>query len=350
MPWNVGAREARDAQAALDYLRTALPAPGGNTYNDYLAVVSACKQLGLTEAETAAWAEGTARRRVEYTWSGLGQGSREPVGVLVGIAKRYGYERPVAARLGSQLCGGGCGRRVLDKYLVGGRCDRCRAPRVVMKHCRVCGYEVAADDLAGQEAHRATHVKPEVDYAVPAAEAGEKEFAIGPETDGGVGGCDAGAQGVNAQDRARQDVGAQVPDAVAEPEAVPDYGLAACEVCGKIFKVGPVTLAILTGDDPDAEVMCRACTQAFAEIDLYLPKLLGGNPLPEFVREVEPEPVPTVPCATFGCRRRVSVAWTRTEGPRCNDCEPRNWLKGGRGKSLKSAPGAVDSRMPAMIL
>ena len=73
----------------LAYIQQSLPAAGQNTYPDFLAVCGALKELGRTESEVAAWAEGTARGRAEYTWASLPAASGEAAGIIQRIARKW---------------------------------------------------------------------------------------------------------------------------------------------------------------------------------------------------------------------------------------------------------------------
>ena len=73
----------------LAYIQQALPAAGQNTYPDFLAVCGALKEFGWTESEVAAWAEGTARGRAEYTWESLPAASGEAGSIIRRIAGKW---------------------------------------------------------------------------------------------------------------------------------------------------------------------------------------------------------------------------------------------------------------------
>ena len=73
----------------LAYIQQSLPAAGQNTYPDFLAVCGALKELGRTESEVAAWAEGTARGLAEYTWESLPAASGEAGSIIRRIAGKW---------------------------------------------------------------------------------------------------------------------------------------------------------------------------------------------------------------------------------------------------------------------
>ena len=75
----------------LAYIQQALPPPGANTYPDFLAVCAALKELGWTESAVAAWAEGTARGRAEYTWTELPAESGEAGDIIRRVAWKLGW-------------------------------------------------------------------------------------------------------------------------------------------------------------------------------------------------------------------------------------------------------------------
>ena len=77
----------------LDYIQQALPPAGQNTYPDFLAVCGALKELGWTELAVAAWAEGTARGRAEYTWASLPAAAGDAGDIIGRVAWKWGWRK-----------------------------------------------------------------------------------------------------------------------------------------------------------------------------------------------------------------------------------------------------------------
>ena len=121
---------------AMTYLAGALPSPNNGTYRDFLGAVTAAKQHGWSESQTATWAESTARGKAEYTWQTLksAKPGSNPVNSAVGLAKKYGYNPPMS---GAECAA--CGNR--SHHLTGdGLCYRCAPPPVQTDRiCLGCG-------------------------------------------------------------------------------------------------------------------------------------------------------------------------------------------------------------------
>lgn len=104
-------------QEALAHLASTLPGPTNGTYKtSFLPVAAAMKQIGFTENEVADWARSTRRGEPEYTWSGLPLNSDDPVAVIIGIAKKYGFTRTGAPRYPRMACAAGCGKFMFARY------------------------------------------------------------------------------------------------------------------------------------------------------------------------------------------------------------------------------------------
>lgn len=150
MNLNLGAGMADEAERALDHLAANLPGAGSGSWNEYLAVVCAIKQLGGTPDDLRDWVARSRRPEEEFDtgrYNGLPTGSRQPFSVLIGVGKRYGYEpkNRLPNRVGAYRdeCRQ-CGRPMMAIYLVAGECSRCRKPVSTVEDPRKM-YEAVID-------------------------------------------------------------------------------------------------------------------------------------------------------------------------------------------------------------